>query len=260
MQSLGEQLSSSPAFSKLIGKPLSDEELAQGLEEIERREQEKTRVAYLKTLRGVFDRDSLWGTGGKREFSFEYWLPERQQDTKRAKELKRKSKLVTNRLRSEAFNVLVVGKAGTGKTAMVLAMLNALENHSDRTVMFVSSIELRKLVMHDFSDKQAASKLERVSRSMREVDVLVIDDFGSEAGGMTNEGRANERLQQFYFEIADARFVTDKHGKRLKSNIITTNNSASELGDMYNEKLVSRLITKKQDNQLNFAGMGDVRE
>ena len=155
---------------------------------------------------------------------------------------------------------MLVGKAGTGKTAMTLAMLDAFNKFTTRTTMFVSAVALRELVMHDFNDWQLEAKLRRVEKSMIEVDVLVIDDFGSEVGMSGNGKQATERLQQFYMRIADARFEIDDDGNRTKSNIITTNNKREELREMYNDKLLSRLVTKNQENTLAFVNLEDMRE
>jgi DNA replication protein DnaC len=183
-----------------------------------------------------------------------------QPNQKLAHDIWKKSADITKRMFDSNFNVLFYGEAGTGKTAMVLAIIDALKQHSDKLSMFVSVMDLRELIMYDFNDNEAAIKIKNIERSMREVDVLILDDFGSEAGGMKNEGSATERLQQFWFRVAEARQVKDKDGNKRYSTIVTTNNDRGDLERMYNKKIVSRLITKKAENTVVFDGLDDVRE
>lgn len=243
------------------GMPLySQEELSSKLNDVERKAQIKAAKDYLKLKRRVYSRDSLWPSGNEITFSFERWDPNMQKDVKHAQAIKDKAFHILEKMDTKNINVMLAGNAGTGKTAMALAMLDSFNKFTDRTTMFVSSVSLRELVMHDFNDIKASDKLARVKKSMIDVDVLVIDDFGSEVGMSGNGKQATERLQQFYMRIADARFETDKDGNRTKSNIITTNNTRDELNSMYNEKLLSRLVTKRNDNILIFANMEDMRE
>jgi len=84
--------------------------------------------------------------------------------------------------------------------------------------------------------------------------------FGSDVGMAGSVRQATERLQQFYMRVADARYEVDENDKRTKCTIITSNNTRSELSTMYNDKLISRLVTKKPANILLFVGLEDVRE
>lgn len=243
------------------GLPIySDEELNRQLAEREFKAQRKAAEDFLKLKRRVYDRDSLWPSGRKITFSMENWKPELQKNVEYATELKKKAGVIFRKMREKNFNVMLFGSAGTGKTAMTLGIIDAFEKYSNKTTMFVSAVALRELVMHDFNDWQAEEKLKRVEKSMIEVDVLVIDDFGSEVGMSANGKQATERLQQFYMRVADARFEIDADGDRTKSNIITTNNRREELREMYNDKLLSRLVTKNQDNILAFINLNDMRE
>ena len=242
------------------GTLLSDEELNKHLAEIDRQASEKAAADYLELKRKVYQRDSLWPSGRKAAFSFERWLPERQPDVSLATMVKQQSTDLFKRLRHEAFNVFLHGSAGVGKTAMTLAILDAFERFTNKTTMFVSAVALREAVMYDFNDNQARAKLERIQKSMLEVDVLVIDDFGSEVGMAGSARQATERLQQFYMRVADGRYEVDENGRRTKCTIITSNNTRSELGAMYNDKLFSRLVTKKPDNVILFVGLEDVRD
>ncbi|MBZ5958172.1 ATP-binding protein [Leuconostoc gasicomitatum] len=242
------------------GELLSQGELQKRLVAIDQQAEQKSAEDYLALKRKVYERDSLWPSGKKTTFSFERWLPERQPNKKAATEIKAQTQNLFKRLRREAFNVFLNGSAGVGKTAMTLALVDAFERYTNKTTMFVSAVSLREAVMFDFSDSQAKAKLKRIEKSMLEVDVLVIDDFGSEVGMAGSVRQATERLQQFYMRVADARYEVDENDKRTKCTIITSNNTRSELSAMYNDKLISRLVTKKPANILLFVGLEDVRE
>lgn len=242
------------------GTLLSDEELNNRLAEKDQQANEKALADYLKLRRRVYQRDSLWPSGRKATFSFDRWLPERQPDVATATAIKKQATDLFKRLRREAFNVFLHGSAGVGKTAMTLAILDAFERFTNKTTMFVSAVSLREAVMFDFNDYRARAKLEHIEKSMLEVDVLVIDDFGSEVGMAGSVRQATERLQQFYMRVADSRYEVDENGRRTKCTIITSNNTRSELGTMYNDKLISRLVTKKPDNVILFVGLEDIRE
>ncbi|MBZ1502935.1 DnaA ATPase domain-containing protein [Leuconostoc mesenteroides] len=257
MNSLKEMLENDERFAK---NKVSDEELQAWREKVEREDQERVRQALFNNRARIYKRDSVWGTSGEQTFTFQKWNPKVQPNQKLAHDIWKKSADITKRMFDSNFNVLFYGEAGTGKTAMVLAIIDALKQHSDKLSMFVSVMDLRELIMYDFNDNEAAIKIKNIERSMREVDVLILDDFGSEAGGMKNEGSATERLQQFWFRVAEARQVRDKDGNKRYSTIVTTNNDRGDLERMYNKKIVSRLITKKAENTVVFDGLDDVRE
>lgn len=242
------------------GELLSDEELEIKLDEINQQAETKAKADYLALRRKVYVRDSLWPSGRKATFTLERWLPEKQPDVATAKRIKAQASDVLQRLNSKAFNVFLHGPAGVGKTAMTLAILDAFNQWTNKTTMFVSAVALREAIMFDFNDNYARDKLKRVEKSMLEVDVLVIDDFGSEVGMSGNGKQATERLQQFYMRVADGRYEVDENDKRTKCTIITSNNTRGELMAMYNDKLISRLVTKKPENVLLFVGLEDLRE
>ena len=62
---------------------------------------------------------------------------------------------------------------------------------------------------------------------------------------------ANETVQRALFELTTA--LQDK------VLIITTNYDAKQLQQMYNEKLLSRMLTTNQDHIIKFEGIPDYR-
>lgn len=238
----------------------SDEELKAWRAKVDRDDNERVKRQRKMIRERQYDNASVWGTSGKLSFSFPEWKPSQQKNTQLARSILDKAIGLTKIMMTSNFNVLLYGDAGVGKTAMALAIMNALKKNTDKTVMFVSVMDLRELIMYDFSDIEAKQEIEFIEKRMRDVDVLILDDFGSEAGGMKNTGTASERLQQFWVRVAEARQKKDKNGLKRFSNIITTNNDREDLERMYNKKIVSRLITKKAENTIVFDGLEDLRE
>ncbi|PWT42933.1 DNA replication protein, partial [Limosilactobacillus reuteri] len=82
---------------------------------------------------------------------------------------------------TDNFNVMLMGKPGTGKTSLALAMLDAVHK-KNKTTMFVSTMAFSLLLKKSFNDKNAKFQVEKVSSAMKRADVLLLDDFGTEGG------------------------------------------------------------------------------
>ena len=208
------------------------------------------------------DRKSLWTGNQPVKFTFDDWKVDKQADKKQAAEIGNRAwtlaKMIAN---GQNMNVYLAGNPGTGKTSLALAMIDKIRNESGKTALFVSTDALAELYSRRFDDKTVQNRLYGLIDLMQgnrqlkiePVDVLVLDDFGTE-GGMRTDTKSQVRvdMQKGLFSVADARF-----GKF--TTIVTTNNKTSELQEMYNEKLLSRLITRNPEHRLTFNGMVDVR-
>lgn len=207
-------------------------------------------------------RKSLWTGNQPVKFTFADWKTDKQVDKKQAAEIGNRAwtlaKMIAN---GQNMNVYLAGNPGTGKTSLALAMVDKIRNESGKTALFVSTDALAELYSRRFDDQATQNRLYELIDLMQgnrqlkidPVDVLVLDDFGTE-GGMRTDTKSQVRvdMQKGLFSVADARF-----GKF--TTIVTTNNKTSELQEMYNEKLLSRLITRNPEHRLTFNGMVDVR-
>lgn len=237
---------------------ITDEEQKREFKEKREEEWHKSVVddIFQKKMR-FFDSISLWSGDEKIEFTFNDWDAAKQKDVQQAKDIGNQCFSLAKKMLTDNFNVMLMGKPGTGKTSLALAMLDAVHK-KNKTTMFVSTMAFSLLLKKSFNDKNAKFQVEKVSNAMKRADVLLLDDFGTE-GGMDGSPVYNE-LQSRLFDIADARIVKDKKtGKRLKSTILTTNNSFQQLQGMYNEKILSRLIPHESDQIVAFKNMEDVR-
>lgn len=206
-----------------------------------------------------YDSISLWSGNQPLHFTFNDWDSSLQDNSELAKKLGNECFMLAKGLLSDNYNVMLSGNPGVGKTSLALAMLDAMHD-KQRTTMFVSTMSLAMLIDKRIDMPDVREKLSHVISAMKRVDVLLLDDFGTE-GGMKQDIRpVRKDMQDRMFEVADARLATDKQGKRTKSTIITTNNTPKQLLKMYNEKLISRLLPHKADHAVDFTGLKDVRK
>lgn len=217
---------------------------------------------------------SLWSSAPI-EFNFSDWKPNERQNTEKARKLGNKAFALAKELQVKAFNVVMSGNAGVGKTSLALAMLYQLKDTGKR-VMFISTSELMHLVSEQYSYRDRAKELEDVKRAMCECDVLLLDDFGAEGGSIkkiTSGDFTGVRrdMQSLIYDVANARYegtreeqkIASKAGKKLskplRSTIVTTNNRTGELELIYDERTISRLISRKPEHRLAFNDMEDMR-
>lgn len=217
---------------------------------------------------------SLWSSAPIK-FTFADWNPSERHNTNKAKELGNKAFTLAKGIQTKAFNVVMSGDAGVGKTSLALAMLYQLKGAGKR-VMFVSTSELMHLVSEQYRYQDRAKELEDVKRAMCECDVLLLDDFGAEGGSIKkiNSGDftgVRRDMQSLIYDVANARYegtwreqkAAVKAGKKLpkpvRSTIVTTNNQTGELELIYDKRTVSRLISKNPEHRLAFNDMEDMR-
>lgn len=157
----------------------------------------------------------------------------------------------------EKFNAMLTGLPGRGKTYLAVSILNYIhENANPRlSCMFVSvakmsSWELRAVKSNDQTEQDKVNNLEKRCAM---VDVLVLDDLGSESvfDNSKREKVASDYTQKWLFRIAEARVGM--------TTIITTNLKGDKQTQVYDGKIVSRLMTRNPDNVVTFDNVEDHR-
>lgn len=201
-----------------------------------------------------FYNNSLW-SGDPVKFTFADWDVYKQPNVDLAKNTGNKAYILAAEIAKKPINVLMLGNPGTGKTSLAVAMMHRLQEQFDKTAMLVSTDSMSRMFSHMYDSPDAARtkyQMKLLVKAMIEVDVLVLDDFGTEGGMRGAIREVRKDMQERLYDVADARF-----GK--KSTIVTSNNTTAELAQMYNAKLLSRLITRNDDHKITFDGMEDVR-
>lgn len=141
----------------------------------------------------------------------------------------------------ERHKFVFYGKPGTGKTMLAISILNRLKDQYSCLFVDISMfIELTKR----FNDERAKLQVNSLYKAMKNADVLVIDDLGSESSLQSIAKESSDYNQKILFNIAQLRDD--------KTTIITTNNSGTSLKKIYNPKLISKLINTDKSNIIHF--------
>ncbi|MGX2946124.1 ATP-binding protein [Enterococcus alishanensis] len=144
-------------------------------------------------------------------------------------------KEVLNKQLSEipTFNTIFTGVPGVGKSHLAMSMLQAINSHADPMVscQFVSVNDLFRLIKSSFGKVESKHSELNMVGLLSSVDLLVIDDLGSEASFQRKDNEAGNYTQGVLFGILNSRQRT----------IITTNLNSDELEEIYNPKITSRL-------------------
>lgn len=184
-----------------------------------------------------------------------------QGDSQLAAEIGNQAYKLRQQIFKQPMNVQLLGKGGSEKTSLALAMLYKLAEQF--SVMFVSTTELAGMLNnHSYAD--AKERLRKIEEAMKTVDVLILDDFGTEGGMKIINGSSEniqpvrKDMQELLFRVADERIDAERNCAK-RTTIITTNNTQKQIELMYNPKLISRLLPKVAEQRIKFNGMGDVR-
>lgn len=199
---------------------------------------------------------SVWPGNIPLKFDFSKWKPELQPNVEKAKQLGNQAYKAAKSIVSCPNNYVLAGIRGTGKTSLALAIMYQAKQEG-LGVMFVSTDELSSLIGKQYDLSDIKNRLSDIERAMKETDVLILDDFGTEGGMKGAIKPVRTDMQEFMYRVANAR-VDFENNKAKRSTIITTNNSRKELESMYNEKLISRLMTSNPERQLAF-DLKDIR-
>ncbi|QFQ74554.1 ATP-binding protein [Liquorilactobacillus mali] len=199
---------------------------------------------------------SVWPGNIPLKFEFSKWKPDLQPNVEKAKQLGNQAYKAAKSIANQPNNYVLAGIRGTGKTSLALAIMYQAKQEG-LGVMFVSTDELSSLIGKQYDLTDVKNRLSDIERAMKETDVLILDDFGTEGGMKGAIKPVRTDMQEFMYRVANAR-VDFENNKVKRSTIITTNNSRQQLESMYNEKLISRLMTSNPERQLAF-DLKDVR-
>ena len=226
-------------------------------EEIEKRFYERSMATLNRKKARAIHRYSVFPGDVPAKFTFDKWRPELQTDQQSSRDLGNRAYKLAKQMQKTPENVILFGPRGTGKTSLALAMLTSLRDEGQSGV-FISTAELSNLMGLQYDAPDVRQRLAGIERAMKEADVLLLDDFGTEGGMKLDIKPVRRDMQELMYRVANARLDFESNRSRL-STIITTNNEMDELERMYNSKLISRIIPKSKDCTLNFEKLTDVR-
>lgn len=137
--------------------------------------------------------------------------------------------------KGEVFNTWFTGLPGVGKSHLAMSILRNINEsgEQDKSCLFVSVDEMLLLIRSSFDNKESKYTEHYFVDLLSSVDYLVLDDLGAETGGTGTKKRATDFTLRVLYAVANAR--------QDKSTIVTTNLGKTELVNMYDAKLVSRL-------------------
>lgn len=138
--------------------------------------------------------------------------------------------------------ILFTGKTGLGKTFLLNCMAKAILDKG-YTVIRISAYKLFDQLFHSAMTNQ--EEYEELQRQLFEVDVLIIDDLGTET-------RRNNFTSEDLFNILNERSILMKH------TFLSTNLGLGELRERYSDRITSRLFDTSNTMLIRFKGQ-DVR-
>ena len=144
-------------------------------------------------------------------------------------------------------NSFMSGPAGSGKSHLSMAILKSYLESGEKTALFVSYSHVIRLIKDSFNNRDSVYTQNNIMGLLTNVDLLVMDDIGSENNSYFSE--------ELLTDVLDGRIST----------IITTNLSSEELRGnaskkgRYNQRTASRMFRGIGGQAFNFKGIKDKR-
>lgn len=220
-------------LSKLKNRPAFCIECAR--EKIERQQKEMeyklSNQQHQRRTVETLEKDSILGDLTLKNASFDNYIPDNE-ETDRA--LKQAKIIAAQYLdKTNNFNTILTGVPGVGKSHLAMSILKLVNENSSEpaSCLFISITDLLSLVKDSFKNTKSKYTEYNMLTLLKKVDLLVIDDFGSESSFKKETSESSEYNQGFLFKVLNARTRT----------IITTNLTSDEMYKIYNGKIISRL-------------------
>lgn len=180
-----------------------------------------------------------------RKANFDNYRTEEQETS----ENKEKAKQIANEyLAGNVFNTFLQGKQGTGKSHLAMSILKEINENSYpyKQCVFVDFPSLM-IEVSDWKNPNNFSQTDAV-KLMSEADYLVIDDLGAE----TNDA---SKAKEYIYKTLQAVM----QNRQNKSTIFTSNVSSAVIGQVYGERLTSRILRGVAGHSIIFKDATDKR-
>ena len=220
----------------------------------EKMEQEKNRLVVVgskQIARNFMERTSLVDDKSVWQASFDNYRAPNGSSEQVA--LAKARKLAGKYLKepNSKFNTVFTGYPGSGKTHLAISMIKGINeySHPQQRCLFLNVLSLLTEFKDGFSNPNNIWTEKYLYDLLHSVDVLVLDDLGSESFMNSSQGEATNWVQSVLYNI------TNMHHRI----IITTNLTYNELKKAYNPKIVSRLLWNAKDSIVDFTKISDKR-
>ena len=143
------------------------------------------------------------------------------------------------------------GTPGTGKTHLSMAILKAVNENSKppQKCLFLNAETLFSKIKCSFNNPSSWWTVDNVLDLVKSVDLLVLDDLGTESSMRQQGDEASNFVQETLKEILD----------KQRRVIITTNLGSDQLNRVYNPKVVSRILRGSAGHVIDFNDVKDKR-
>ena len=205
----------------------------------------------VNNVKAVLKRDSLIDIKSEYDCTFDTFKA--QQGTKEAK-LKYHTRMIAYeaiKKPDKPIHAIFYGTPGEGKTHLAMSILNAVNENANppQKCLFIDINELISRIYSSFKNTNQLWNKDYAIKKLRSVDLLVLDDIGSESSMKSDTSEASNFIQEILKKVLDGQ-------KRL---IITTNLTSHQLSQVYNPKIVSRMFAHSQGYAIDFSGVKDKR-
>lgn len=167
--------------------------------------------------------------------------------------------VMKNRVRkaAEAFaakkvphNAVLYGQPGAGKSHLAMAMMQEIhKNCPAQTMAFINISRLFSKIKNSFDDPSEYWTKEKALEIMTGVDLLCIDDLGTESSMGRSGQEATKWAQDIIYDVLE-------NQDRI---VITTNLSEKEMKRVYDAKIFSRIFANSKNTRFDFSGISDKR-
>ena len=137
--------------------------------------------------------------------------------------------------RGQVFNTFLQGVQGTGKSHLAYSILRSINDAKlNKSCLFVNVEDMMRKIKDSFSNRESKYTENYFVDLLSGVDFLALDDIGAETGAIDTDKTATDFVQRVLYAITSTR--------QDKATIVTTNLGSKTLFQMYDKKLVSRLL------------------
>lgn len=148
-----------------------------------------------------------------------------------------------------AHHAVLYGQPGAGKSHLAMALMQKVHQTSRQSMAFINISRLFSHLKNSFDDPSEYWTREQALKTMTGVDLLCIDDLGTES----SMGRTGQEATKW---AQDVIYDALENQDRI---IITTNLSERDLKRVYDAKIFSRIFANSQNTRLDFTGISDKR-